>query len=378
MLCPGSIRLTEHLPRSSSAFAAEGTAMHQVAADCLELGLEPEDFIGSSLLTDGHLIEVTQERAGWLENGLAWLRDQPGKIYVEQRVDLGSFMPGQFGTLDVGIVAPDHIVIFDWKFGAGVPVSPVENRQLRIYALGFIEVYAPDLDPGTPVTLVIEQPRVSGGGGMWRTTVGDLLTFREEVREAARATYDRDAPLVPGEKQCRFCPARTTGCAAYDAFNLDLIGAKFDDLTEESELPAVPECGITPERRSIILRHKSMIEQWLERLHADALEDALAGRPVPGMKAVTGRRGSRQWIDVEAADAFLAIRLGDERFTRSLLSPAAAEKAIPRKDRDELATMTVQSAGKPILVPEDDKRPAIEGVDAKFDNLDNGANDGDD
>lgn len=45
MSCPGSIRMSEGIPNTSSVFAAEGSAAHELCAHCLETGDRPETFL---------------------------------------------------------------------------------------------------------------------------------------------------------------------------------------------------------------------------------------------------------------------------------------------------------------------------------------------
>lgn len=98
--CPGAIRLTEHIVKPSSVFAAEGTGMHIIRAECLELGMDPQDFLGHKLKVEGFEFEVNEDWCRWLQPGIDWVREQPGTLFVERRVDLSDWMPGQFGTAD--------------------------------------------------------------------------------------------------------------------------------------------------------------------------------------------------------------------------------------------------------------------------------------
>lgn len=368
LACPGSVALCDKVPEQpASEEAAEGIVFHRVAAECLELGLEPADFIGQRLTADGHTFIFDEEMAGHMQPGLDRIRElADGPMFVEQTVKLDPWLPGQFGTLDCGIVGHKEIIIFDWKYGAGVPVSPVENPQLMLYALGFHETIAYPYVTSNPVRLVIEQPRAPGGGE-WVVSGLDLGAFGEKVREVGKIIDSPDAPLVPGEKQCRFCPARSI-CPAFAKFNLDLFSMKFEDLDAETP-PDLPE--ITPERRSYVVRHADMFRKWLDDLHAETLADALAGRPTPGLKVVHGRKPNREWADEEQATSFLTRYLGDSAFIKKLRSPAQAEKVL---DKDVwrtpvLSMLISQGDPKPVLVPETDSRQAIEPLTAKFDDL---------
>ena len=384
MTCPGSVRLIERLTLEgavrqdrTSVFAAEGTAAHEVRALSLDLGLDPHDFIGREFDADGFTFDVTEEMADHLMPGIDWIREQTaprasGKqdvMVVEDRTDLGHFLPGQFGTLDLGILRDDAIIISDLKFGAGVPVDAVQNRQLMIYALGFWFTYGHGRRPlARRVILNIDQPR-AGGMKFWELDRSDLLAFGEEARAAALAVDDPDAPLVASEKGCRWCPVRQTewGCATYDQLMGSLTASALLDLDDESPEMFPPE-RMTPERRYYTVRHAHLVTAWLAKLHEDSLRAAEAGRPDPGSKAVTGQKGDRKFNDQDAAEAILVDAIGkDSAFTRKLITPTRAERLMkPGRKRkghpeawDALKELVTQSDGKPILVPVEDGREAL-------------------
>ena len=393
MTCPGSVRLIERLTQAgvvqedrSSQFAAEGTAAHEVRALALDLGIDPHEFIGMRITADGFTFPVTEEMCDHLMPGIDWIREQtaprskgrPDLMVVENRVDLGHFLPGQFGTLDLGILRDDAVIISDLKYGAGVPVDAVNNRQLMIYAAGFWFNHGHGKRPhARRVILNIDQPR-AGGMKFWELDRSELLAFAEEARAAARVVDDPDAALVASEKGCRWCPVRTTewGCKTYDAFMLSLFADAFDDIENEPDFPD-PE-RMTPERRYHIVRNAHLARAWLAKLREESLAAALAGRPDPGSKAVAGQKGDRHYNDEAAAEAILVRALGrDDAFNRKLLSPAQAEPLMkPGRKRkghpeawDDLTALVVQSDGKPALAPAEDEREALTPFAYDFDDL---------
>lgn len=374
MTCPGAIRLTEHLPDETSVFAAEGTGLHLIRAECLELGLDPQDFLGQKLKVEGFEFEVAEDWARWLQPGIDWLREQPGVMFVEKQVDLSEWMPGQFGTADTILVTPACMTVNDFKGGAGEVVDAEENWQLLIYALGawsnFGRAIVPDAGHDYRVRLVIDQPR-AGGISIWETTLGYLLDFGEKVRVAAERTYDPDAPLVASSKGCRWCPIKTT-CSEHGRFVLDLFAMKFEDIDDADLIdapPALPS-AVTVDRRSYILRHADMFSKWLAGLHAAALADALAGRPTPGLKAVLGRAGAREWRDPdEAAKALAKLLKPDQVFESKVISPTTAEKRLKTKQWEQVEGMVTRAPAQPTLAAATDKRPAIEPVATKFDDV---------
>jgi hypothetical protein len=373
MICVGKPNAEEGLEDITSEFAAEGTMFHEVSDECLSspLGREPYDFVGQRFEIEGFKFTWDEDAAEALIPGIEWIRAQPGTFYGEHRVDLSYWLgPNQFGTLDRGIVDTSMITIDDLKAGRGIPVSPVNNRQGKLYALGFWKKHASHIiDRNFPFRIRIDQPRCAGGGGEWMTTLGDLLDFGEEARAAAEKTRDPNAPRVASEKGCFWCKRKSApgGCAEYDAYNLSMIGAKFEDL--DSEEPLKMPVGLTAARRSVVLRHAKMIEQWLEGLHESTLSDALSGLPTPSLKAVPGRKSPDKWVDSpETQDALIAALGAERSFTKKLITPTQASKIASPEDQWLLINpQIIRGSKKPILVPEEDAREAITSHEAKFD-----------
>lgn len=370
MSCDDYIQANEGLPNESSEAAAEGTMAHEISDLCLTLGFEPWDFIGKQFEVEGFTFTWNDEDADLLAPGIEFTRSLPGVFHGEHRVDLSHWLgPDQAGTLDRGVITPDEIIIIDLKWGRGIPVSPVRNKQLRIYALGFWHRYCRDTHgPETKVRIIIDQPRCSGGGGEWVTTVAELLEFGEEARAAVARNLAPQRTRTATYEGCLWCRAKeyAPGCSTYEAFNLALVSSKFDDL-DDDEPPKLPYASeITPERRAYLLQHRAMFEDWIERLEGQALDDALAGRDCGGLKAVEGRKGRDKWADEKAADAELAGRLGEKRFTKKLITPTQAGKALGKavKLPEELI---VRGTKKPILAPVEDERPPIVTAQSKFD-----------
>lgn len=227
-LCPGSVKASEGIRGGSSIYAAEGTLLHEIAALCIEYGAEPDDFIGRSMIADGFMFTVEPHMMDYIRPALAWIRTKPGEVFVERLCGLDRWMPDQFGTADLAIWNAEtrHLIVFDWKFGAGIPVKTQGNRQIRAYALGFVETYLrPRGEEPITVELVIEQPRNVEGGSHtqpWHILYSELEDFGDELRAIYEAAHAPNPPINPGEKQCRFCAARrrTYGgmipCPAYD------------------------------------------------------------------------------------------------------------------------------------------------------------------
>ena len=381
--CPASLREEEGLPDSAGEEAIQGTVFHDYAADCALIGLDAQYLVGDRMLcADGKYREFTSEMAHKMLPGLdlIWsLADAPGaELYVEVKLDLSRWLgPDEFGTSDVGIVDVPRkcITVFDWKWGAGVPVSPEYNDQAILYTLGFWATVAEEkftgVDPeDIAVKVIIEQPRAPGGGGVWDTTMAQILAEGEKIKIDAEIAESGAGPHAPGEKQCQFCKAAYANtCKARATFLQDLLVEAFEDADNEDFLPEKAR-ALDPHRRSEILLHRAMIEKWLRQLHDEAMEDAKRGLPTPGLKIVTGRSSPRRWADESKAEIVLLAALGSDAFSRKLVSPTKVEEIVGKKRyRDLFDRHVAERRSKAILVPETDDRPALPSHDSLFDEV---------
>ncbi len=373
--CPGSINFTRHYANESSAAADEGTVAHWVREQCLELGFDSYDFLGTRMTLNGVTWEVDDEMAEALVEGIDLIREVDGPMFVEKRLDLGRWMPGQFGTLDCGIAGKDVILISDLKYGRGVAVSAVKNTQQMIYALGFWDNIARHVTDAQRFRIVIDQPRNAAGGGEWEVSLGDLLAFGETLKEKASATLDENAPLCASKAACTWCPAanmpgRQGGCPAHAKWQLDQIELDFEDLDEAaaSGTPWAPPPveGLTPERLVQISIAKSGLEKFLEYAHAKALQHIMDYGPTGGQKVVLGRRPPQKWRNADAAEAFMCQQLPSANpFNKKMKTPTQAAAEMGKK-YEIPAALVERGQPKPIMVPVEDARPSIMTLESEF------------
>lgn len=380
MGCPGgpnrlaSLKLPDEEP---SEARAEGTAAHLIRELCLQFGFDAYDFIGVKVRAEGMLFECDSDMADNLQPGIDRIREFDGQMFNEMQVDttpwVGKDEDGndQFGTLDCGVVGAEEIVISDLKFGRGVAVQAVKNKQLQIYALAFWKQVARFISDAKRIRIIIDQPRNEAGGGEWAITLDELLAFGEEVRAAAEATRDPNAKCTPSESACQWCRVAQidNACPEHEAWKLDFLGLTFDDLDAEEE-PALPDIeGITPARRRYINKHAGIFKRWLDRLHAEEISDVLENGPANGVKAVAGRSPPRKHLDEDNSEAWLRKRgLPDDKlFTKKLISVAQLDKVLGKGVFPK--TLVDQGDPKPVLVPVEDERSAILHR-TEYDNLD--------
>ena len=184
------------------------------------------------------------------------------------------------------------------------------------------------------MTIVQPKARELGATGISThyTTVAELLGKVEQIKAEAAATDDPDAPLVPGDKQCKYCPA-AGGCRARADQSFASLGVSFDQLSQKAA-DKQPNQMSDEELREII-EAAPLIRQMLAGAEEEALRRFEAGMPVAGLKAVNGR-GSRAWAFPEEEMADKLKRMGipkDVLWKTTLISPAQAEKATGRRPR---------------------------------------------
>lgn len=391
MNCAGAINRVKKLgivEERSNRAAAEGTAMHLVREFCLDLGFEPHDFIGLEISADGFTFEVTEEFAEYLLPGIDRCRELTpvnATYGVELRVDITPWLGvddhgnPQGGTVDYYVISSSMMeyleewVLSDLKFGAGIPVSPVKNKQQMLYALGLLNSF-PHLKPPKRIRIIIDQPRNGAGGGEWVVTIDELRAFGEEVKKAAAATLDRNAPCTPSKDACLWCPLSKmdNACPEFEAWNLEFLGLEFDDLDaleDGDELPLPDIEGITPERRRKINAHAHIITKFLARLHASEVADVLEKGELCGVKAVEGRKPPRKHANEEDSAAWLRKKgFSDEQiFNKKLIGFTLLDKLVGKGVFPK--SLVSQGNPKPVLVPVEDERPALV-ADYEFDNLD--------
>lgn len=378
MACPGSMVLAKDAPRKSSVYSRWGTAAHDVAAEVL-LHDAPCETSGWAVVVEGEPIQVTDEMIACVQEYVdlvRTLRDTLGaELLVEQRLDYGSMIGSTeaWGTGDAVLLTDDEIIVIDLKTGQGERVEAEGNTQLMLYALGALAAH-PDRKFKT-VRIIICQPR-AGGTTEWTTSVDALIAFAgvaeravDAVETAALCRDDLDLQryLVPGEKQCRWCPAAATCPALRESVAgvvFSTTPATPDEFADEKPLP-VNDQTIEP-WLSAAMKAAPLVEHWLKAVRAEVESRLLAGKPVPGFKLVKGKQGNRAWSDEQAAEEMLTkqFRLKqDEAYDRKLISPTSAEKLLAEaspKRWTKLQALITRADGKLSVAPQSDKRPAVE------------------
>lgn len=353
--CTPSARLERKFPDASSPYALEGSRAHERAEYFLNRFLKTGD---SNVLIreDVEMNDAVQAYVNICVEKINEARtaSPDAQIKVEQRLDFSRWVPEGFGTGDTVMVSDKYFEIVDLKYGKGVPVSAINNSQMRLYALGMYEAFG-YLYGADEVRMTIVQPRLDSVSTE-TISVDDLLTWGEEVKKKAKIAFKGEGEFCAGS-HCRFCKARNT-CRAHAEYELKNV--KEDLQTAELEDFEISD---------ILLRAKG-IKTWLDGLESYALGKALDGYDWPGMKLVEGRSNRKITDDVIAANNLMNAGFGAEEIYKpqALRSITDLEKLCGKKMFSALMSGVIEKPpGKPTLVSADDKRQAIELQNVKND-----------
>jgi hypothetical protein len=301
------------------------------------------------------------------------------KVIAEQRVD-PSFLTSRndlSGTVDVQIHDELNGVleVIDYKDGMNDAWDSaiLQMEQYAVGALAALRVAKPYRYPYNTVRLTVIQPKLAlKGGEAIRSkdyTIDEVVDVvaRDIVVQAA-ATDRPDAPLVPGEKQCRYC-AHRGGCSALANKALEVV-----DRMDIASSAASKDPTTMPDEQIVqIMEAAPLMRQLLEAVEKEAERRLKAGIDMPGLKMVNGK-GTRSWKLSEEEMAEKLVKLGIPKtaiYETKLVSPAKAEK-LTWKKRDgtdvqltkrQLETMereyVVKTMGKPVVALAADSRTAV-------------------
>ena len=364
--CPGSVEAEKGLERKgSNIYADEGTLAHELADICLKTHADTNTFIDKEIKveSDGRTLScvVDKEMAIYVQEYIDYVKahETPNcQRYTESKVDFSNVVPGGFGTMDASILDYDTGTchIFDLKYGRGHEVSAIENTQGQMYALGLYNELS-CLNVIKKFVIHIVQPRKYNFSS-WEISIEDLIVFGKMVNEKAKLALSKNAPRIPGEKQCEWCNAKAN-CPALNKLVEDSISVQFEDLTKESAQE------LTLEQKKRIIDNSKLIDSFVKAVEADVYNLMINGNEFPGYKLVEGR-SNRKWID--EAEKVLVEKLGDEAYKKSLIGIGDAEIKLNKK---EVELLTVKPIGNPTMAKDTDKRPKMSNTNDCFENLDN-------
>ena len=354
--CPGSVALSDQCPApASSSYADEGTLAHAIGELKLryvndEISNRQLNAKMKPLLQNEYYCGEMEEATGYYADAVIEALEAAGEdaeLMIEQQFSLSRWVPEGFGTSDAVVIGGGVIQVIDLKYGKGIKVDARNNPQLRLYGLGAANLFDSLYDFDT-VRMTIIQPRLDHISTE-ELPLSELLTWAEdEVKPRAQMAMDGTDYTAVGD-WCRFCPAKAV-CRKRAEYNLSI--AK-DDFRKPPLL--------SDEEIGEVLRRADELQHWVKDVGDYALEQALAGKQYDGWKLVEGRSVRKYADDLKVAEALKAAGYDEAMlYERKLYGISAMEKIVGKKRLTEtLGDLIVKPAGKPVLVPESDKREAI-------------------
>ena len=174
----------------------------------------------------------------------------------------------------------------------------------------------------------------------------DLLEWADTVlAPAAALAFEGKGDYACGD-WCQFCPVKHI-CRARADYAMEL--AKYDfadpDVLEDEDIED-------------ILARADELTSWASDVKDYALRQALSGKEWKGWKLVEGRSNRKYTDEEKVAEA--VEKAGFDPYEKKLLGITAMTQTLGRKRFNELlGGLVMKPTGKPVLVPESDKRPAM-------------------
>lgn len=361
--CSPSARLEEEFGvNESSVYANEGTLAHEIADLIIERDLlgtvndavfnqKLENYLDNELFQDEMLDHVDTYVSYCREQFIeAKVKTPDAVLFNERKINLTKWIEDGFGATDCTIIADGVLEVIDLKYGKGVAVSAIANKQLMLYGLGAYDDYSMMYDIKV-VRLTIVQPRLNSISS-WDIPISDLLDWADsDLIPGAKKAFSGEGELRAGD-WCKFCKVKNR-CKALADENLKI--AKYDFKTPQL---------LTDEDIADIIKRAPMLVEWANSISSYALQKALTeDKQWPGYKVVEGM-SRRKWLDEQkVVQVLYNINLSEEDvYNMKLKTITEIEKMLGKKKFAEvLSDVVIKPQGKPALVPDTDKRPPYKG-----------------
>lgn len=351
--CTPSARLEQEFDDKESEAAKEGTAAHALCEHKLKKALHRRSKRPVSDYDSDEMEECSDAYVDFVveQYELAKQVCSDPIVLIEQHLDFSCYVPDGFGTGDCIIISDDKLHIVDFKYGQGVLVDAEENPQMKLYALGALDIYDALYDI-KEVSMTIFQPRRENVS-TWTITVEKLKNWAEnDLKHKAQMAYNGEGEYIPGE-WCTFCRAAVR-CRARAEEKLRLAQTEF-------KMPSL----LTDAEIEEILLILPDLTKWANEITAYATDTAVNhGKTWSGFKVVEGRSVRKYRDEGKAAEAAAEAGYTDI-YRKTLITLTEMQKLMGKQKFEEvLGGLIYKPPGKPMLVPISDKRPAMNVTDA--------------
>lgn len=348
-------QLEKYFPKDASPMAAEGTAAHALGEYKLREALGHKVKRPASDFDNDDMEAYTDDYCSYVmeEFQKAKLNHPGTTVLVEQRLDFSKYVPDGFGTGDCIIIADGLMHIIDFKYGKGVRVAAENNPQMKLYALGALNNYSMLYNRPDTIKMTIFQPRI-GNVSTWSLETDTLLHWaKTELKEKAELA-------INGQGVVKYGPwLQFSNCNA-------VLRVRYDQYKKLQDLQLKSPHLMSNDEIEEVLANVDELIKWANQVKAYAQDLTINhGKQWAGFKVVEGR-SIRKYKD-EAKVAQIARDNGfTDIYQQSLLPITKLEKVMGKKKFDELLGPYIyKPAGKLTLVPNSDKRPAVDTTNAQ-------------
>lgn len=355
--CPGSVQLCRTVPKPpTSAYAAEGTLLHDYAHQALENWEK-----GVVRFTDDleHMSTV-YDAVNYLHKEINFgtpriRRFHELKVAMEEPDEI-------YGTLDFASVSPDRLDIADFKFGQGIKVHVEGNPQLLAYLAGFLNMikvkYPKSFDKvmALPWFMHVVQPRLDHYDCV-HVTPRELLEFQGLAAKTVRLANGTHPPVYPGEVQCRWCAAGAVCKVRLNEMYISQTEAlkAFADMKEnKADLEELQK----------VLETKTEMMQIFKAIEQHIFLELSKGTKVEKYKLVRGR-SNRQWAPKVDFDTLLTSfpeleERAEDLLDTKLRGPAQIERLLTPDRRKDLEEFITKPLGKLSLAHVSSSKEAVD------------------
>lgn len=217
--CPASLKREEKIPNIVGIEAKQGTVLHHIAHDAI-VNNKPSFKYENTFLLGKEKIKIDKKLLekikGYVNYAKLKLLNGNGMVGVEQKLESGILVKGQFGHCDMLALVGSTLEIHDLKTGR-VTVYAFNNTQLMVYsvlALGKLP-HAQQKRVNTIKLFVHQYPALRPR--VHEYTINEINAFTGEMVDAYKKALSKNPIAIPGE-HCIYCRAKPT-CNEYKKYN---------------------------------------------------------------------------------------------------------------------------------------------------------------
>lgn len=340
LLCPGRHLAQKGIPEPPQSEDAEsGTRIHAWLANFVD---------GEMVNLSADEMEIAQAcQRRFIEIVSEWSFGSGHEIFKEERLWCSVKEYRHSGQPDVVLIQGAHALILDYKTGRSEVLEPNTNQQLRdLVALASMRWVVEN------ITVAIVQPFAKPQPPCVYDQ-RDIAQAMKEMRHRVAQSNNPLSPRIAGEKQCRYCRAKSA-CKEYAAWTSSAL-----------PLIASADLGIqkpwTPEQWVQFLTIAPEAESWIEAKRSEAkrlLEanpDSIPGyelrtierEKVTNVQAVFEQAAAR---GVKQEDFLAAVSVTKKGLKEALRSTGLAGKELQNSMEEILFGNVETKATEPSIV----------------------------